>query len=71
MDNKEAYGSSSSEDASSILNAMTSEGQKLAQKDPVARTKLISQARSLIAALETPMECVLQIIWANVRLTSL
>ena len=57
-----------SEDADSILKAIMVEGQKLAQKDSSARTNLIAQARSLIAALETPMEYLLQITWANVSL---
>ena len=71
MENHEAHTSGPSEDADSILDAMMAERQKFAKKDPDARANLISQARSLIAALETPMEYILQIIWANVRLNPL
>ena len=71
MDDKETLDSISRRDADSILQALMVEQQKFAQKDPNARTNLISQARSLITALETPMEYVLQIIWANVRPTLL
>ncbi|CAD6594481.1 MAG: hypothetical protein ASARMPREDX12_009039 [Alectoria sarmentosa] len=65
MENKKTHSSGPMENAESILDAMMAERQKFSQKDSDARTNLISQARSLIAALETPMEYILQIIWAN------
>ncbi len=71
MENHEAHSSGPSEDADSILDAMMAERKKFAEKVPGARANLISQARSLIATLETPMEHILQIIWANVRLNPL
>ena len=71
MDNKEAQGSSSTLNVESIMSAMLVERQKLAQGVSSARTNLIAQARSLIAGLETPMEHILHVIWANVRLESL
>ena len=71
MENKKTHSSGPMENAESILDAMMAERQKFSQKDSDARTNLISQARSLIAALETPMEYILQIIWANVRLQPL
>ncbi|KAI9695980.1 MAG: hypothetical protein M1820_008321 [Bogoriella megaspora] len=48
-----------------LLSALSAEGQKLAINEPGSREKTIMQARRLIATLETPMEALLQIIWAE------
>lgn len=53
-------------DVEPIFDALISERHKLTKDDLHARTNIISQARALIAALETPMESVLQIILAEV-----
>lgn len=65
METKGANASSFWESADSILNAMVTERQRFEKKEPCARTNLISQARALIAHLETPMERILQIIRAE------
>ncbi|KAL8832104.1 MAG: hypothetical protein Q9191_000461 [Dirinaria sp. TL-2023a] len=65
MDATESSVSGPWKDADSVLNAMMIEKRNFGQNDPDARTNLISQARALIAHLETPMEHVLQIVWAD------
>ena len=50
-----------------VLKEIASKGEAFSQKEPGARESLIASARSLIAALETPMETVLWMIWAEVR----
>lgn len=57
-------------DVEPIFDALISERQNLTKDDVHARTNIISQARALIAALETPMEWVLQIILAEVGINS-
>ena len=53
------------------MNVMMVEREQFVQGIPGARTNLIAQARSLIDALETPMEHLLTVIWANVRIKPL
>ena len=71
MEHGEGHLSCSSQDLDTIMTAMTIERQKLVQGRPGARENMISQARSLVAALETPMEHILEVIWANVSLVPL
>ena len=53
-------------DVQSLLDEIYTHGQDLLRGQEVARTSLIAKARSLIAALETPMETITWIAWAEV-----
>lgn len=59
-------GNEMSENAAKIISEISADGQKLAVESPGARENIILQARRLIAALETPMETILQTVWEEV-----
>ena len=55
-------------DVQNLLKEIDSYGQALLQgQDVAARVSLIARARSLIASLETPIESVTWMAWAEVR----
>ena len=55
-------------DVRNLLKEVDSYGQALLQGQDVAvRVSLIARARALIASLETPMESVTWMAWAEVR----
>ena len=55
-------------DVTGLLNEIAAQGKSLSHDGEGSREKLIDSARSLIAALETPMEAITWIIWAEVSL---
>ncbi|KAI9848794.1 MAG: hypothetical protein M1838_000375 [Thelocarpon superellum] len=48
-----------------LLEDIAAQGKAWLQDDPQARKLLISRARSLITALETPPEAVIRLCWAE------
>jgi len=62
--------SSQSPNFSGILDEITVYGYSLLQQKAGAREALSAKARSLIAALETPIEAITWIAWAEVRTLS-
>ncbi|KAI9686054.1 MAG: hypothetical protein M1822_004037 [Bathelium mastoideum] len=57
--------SQTKDSADALISEIAAEGKKLANKEPGAREKIISQARELIATLETPLETLLWYVWAE------
>ena len=53
-------------DVTSLLDSIAAKGKALSHNEEGSREALIADARSLIAALETPMEAITWIIWAEV-----
>ena len=49
-----------------LLREIDAGGRALSHR-PGARTELIARARSLISALETPIESIIWMAWAEVR----
>lgn len=49
-----------------ILASLSSGGDALRQGDAWARRQLLDAARSLVAELETPIETITRIAWAEV-----
>lgn len=52
-----------------LLKDVAIKGEAFSRSEEGAREALIASARSLIMALETPMEAVTWMIWAEVRLS--
>lgn len=52
-----------------LIEVLLSERKRLAQNEPDARENLISTARELVSNLETPLEAMGWINWAEVRQT--
>ncbi|KAL9633076.1 MAG: hypothetical protein Q9164_004918, partial [Protoblastenia rupestris] len=59
------------DDVQGLLSEIDANGQALCRGRDAARTTLIAKARSLIAALETPVETITWIAWAEVGKTHL
>ena len=66
MDDSDCFSTSWHADVQSLLHDIGSEGQRLLSGGHAARSNLITKARSLIATLETPVETVTWIAWAEV-----
>jgi hypothetical protein len=58
---------SQTEGVAEALSQVAAEGNSFLSGDSAAREKLISSARKLITAAETPVETLLWNIWALVR----
>ena len=58
--------SSPPSDIQAILNDLVVKGKALSQGDSSVRKTMLADARSLMFALETPIEAVLRIAWAYV-----
>ena len=52
---------------SSLIDEIVAQGKALTQDEAGARERLIVKARELISGLETPVEMVTWIAWAEVR----
>ncbi len=56
-----------STDVAALLDDIALVGEALSQKRAGARDQLISNARRLVAALETPVEAITWMAWAEVN----
>lgn len=67
MDTTKPSSNTQSLDVESILRDIDVSGKALSHDQDGARRALITKARSLIAALETPSEAIIWMAWAEVR----
>lgn len=58
-------------DVSSLLEDVASNGKSFTEGDTKARKKALVAARELCLALETPVEAIIRICWAEVSFESL
>ena len=56
-------------DTSTLLDEIAGHGKDLSHQIPSAREALIAKARSLITSLETPVEAITWMAWAEVDLS--
>ena len=56
-----------SSEIASLMDEIASQGNAFSRREAGTRERLISKARDLIASLETPVEMVTWITWAEVR----
>jgi len=54
---------------STLLEEVASKGKSLVDGDPEVRKELLATTRSLFLALETPIEAILRMEWAEVSQT--